>query len=337
MSSSHHAARVAIRTWVLICLATFPLTALAVIDASSPSNTNAPADGAPWANVGLINGGASGTYVGNGWVLTAAHVGAGNIELDGVIYDYDGNSHRLTNSDGTTTDLVMFHLSGFPALPALVLTTTSPSPLSVVDMVGYGHIAGSAETTIFPYTGFYWSAQTFKSWGNVRVSSGGLVVIDGGLGNVTLISTDFVKPNSPGATSDEAEASAGDSGGGVFQHSQSGWQLVGMMDMITVLAGQTNNTAVYGDQTLSADIATYRPQIAAWRASTPPPLTITKSGGAAVVCWPDIGITYNLQAATNLNSPGWMTITPSVTSTNGEICAVLPAAGPERFFRLKKP
>jgi len=325
------------RTCVAVWLATFHLTAWAVIDASSASNTNAPADGAPWANVGLINGGASGTYVGNGWVLTAAHVGAGNIELNGVIYSYDGNSHRLTNSDGTATDLVMFHLRGFPALPALVLTSSSPTPLSVVDMVGYGHIAGSAETSIFPYTGFYWSAQTFKSWGNAKVSSGGLVVIDGGLGNVTLISTDFVRPNSLGATSDEAEGSGGDSGGGVFLHNPSGWQLVGMMDMITVMAGQTNNTAVYGDQTLSADIATYRPQIAAWRASTPPPLTITKSGGDTVVCWPDIGITYNLQAATNLKAPDWTTITSSVTATNGEISAVLPAAGAGRFFRLKKP
>ena len=337
MLLKNRAACTALRTLVLAVLATFNLVAYAIVDASSASNTNAPSDGAPWANVGLINGAASGVYIGNGWVLTAAHVGAGNIELNRVVYPFDGNWQRLTNSDGTQTDLVVFHLSQFPPLPSLVLTTTTPTPLSVVDLIGYGHIAGSAETSIFPYTGFYWSVGAFKSWGNSRVSSGGVVVLNAGLGNVTLITTQFSQPGSPGATSDEGQATAGDSGGGVFQHSASGWQLVGMTDLITQQPGQTNNTSVYGNTTLSADIATYRPQIFAWRASTPPPMMITKSGTNVLVSWPDIGVTYNLQATTSLNPTSWSTITPSESSTNGQIYAVLPASGAQRFLRLQKP
>ena len=337
MLLKNRAAGKALRMLVLAWLAAFDLPAYAIIDASSAANTNAPADGAPWANVGVINGAASGVYVGNGWVLTAAHVGAGSIELAGVIYTFDGNWQRLTNSDGTQTDLVVFHLSQFPPLPALVLTTATPTPLSVVDLVGYGHIAGSAQTSIFPYTGFYWSVGAFKSWGNSKVSSGGLVVLNAGLGNVTLITTEFTQPGSPGATSDEAQASAGDSGGGVFQHSASGWQLVGITDLIQTLPGQTNNTAVYGDRTLSADIATYGPQVAAWRASTSPPMTITRSGTNTMVCWPDIGVAYKLQATTSLSPTNWTTIAPSTSSTNGQVCAVLPASGQERFFRLQKP
>jgi hypothetical protein len=103
------------------------------------------------------------------------------------------------------------------------------------------------------------------------------------------------------------------------------------------MPGQTNNTAVYGQTTLSADIATYGPQVAAWRASTPPPMTITKSGTNAMVCWPDIGVAYNLQATASLAPPSWTPITPSESSTNGQICAVLPASGADRFFRLQKP
>jgi hypothetical protein len=103
------------------------------------------------------------------------------------------------------------------------------------------------------------------------------------------------------------------------------------------MPGQTNNTAVYGNQTLSADIATYGPQVAAWRASTAPPMTITRSGTNALLCWPDIGVAYNLQAGTSLAPTNWTTITPSVSSTNGQICAELPASGVARFFRLQKP
>lgn len=329
--------RRAARILILAGLAAFNLTAHAMVDASSPANTNAPPDGAPWANVGFINSAASGVYIGNGWVLTAAHVGPGYIELDGGVYNFDGNWQRLTNSDGTATDLVVFHLTEFPPLAPVVLATSTPAPLSAIDLIGCGRIAGSPETSLVPYTGFYWSAQGFKSWGNGKVSSGGLVVLDAGMGNVTLISTAFTKPGSPGATSDEAQAAVGDSGGGVFQHSAAGWKLVGVVDLITVMPGQTNNTAVYGDQTLSADIATYGPQVAAWRASTSPPLTITRSGTNAMLCWPDIGISYILEATASLNPTNWTTLTPSLTTTNGQICAVLPTSGAARFFRLQKP
>src|SRR5690242_10245099 len=75
----------------------------AIVDASSQSNTSAPPDGAPWANVGQINW-PSGIYLGAGWVLTAGHVGAGNINLSGTVYPWDGTLHWLTNSDGTFAD-----------------------------------------------------------------------------------------------------------------------------------------------------------------------------------------------------------------------------------------
>ena len=53
------------------------------------TNTTAPGSGAPWNHVGTI-GGASGVYLGafgdGYWVLTAAHVGLGNITLNRVTY-----------------------------------------------------------------------------------------------------------------------------------------------------------------------------------------------------------------------------------------------------------
>lgn len=323
-----------ILTVLLLALAAWP--AKAVINASSNTNIYPPADGAPWGNVGQVNG-ASGLYVGNGWALTAVHVGPGDIYLNGVVYAYDGTSHRLTNSDGTGTDMVVFHLKTVPPIPRLALTTSTPTALSTVDLIGCGHIAGSPQTSIFPYTGFYWSAGAAKSWGNCTVSVGGVAVYSAGFGNVSEMSTDFKDPTSPAATSNEAEAAGGDSGGGVFEHTSSGWQLVGMIDLITILPGQTNNTAVYGNNTLAADIATYGPQVAAWRASTPPVMTVNRSGTNVLVCWPDIGVNYTLQTSASFSPVNWTTLSPGLTYTNGEVCALLPASGTQKYFRLKTP
>src|SRR5215467_13970115 len=102
--------------WVSI-LTTFTAPSLmAVVDAHSPANTNAPPDGSPWDHVGTVHG-ASGIYVGNGWVVGAGHVGWGDFLRNGTLYNFDGIALRLTNSDGSTTDMVMFHLTPPPNLP----------------------------------------------------------------------------------------------------------------------------------------------------------------------------------------------------------------------------
>jgi hypothetical protein len=303
------------------------------VDASSAANTNAPPDGSPWASVGTVNG-ASGIYLGAGWVLTAGHVGAGNLNLDSGPFIYDGNSQRLTNSDGTVTDMVMFHLSRLPNLPKLLLTSTTPAANSQVDMIAYGKIAGSAQSNIGSYTGFYWSTDGYKSWGNNKVNAG-LTTTDAGFGSVTLFSTDFVMPSHL-TTSDPAQAAAGDSGGGVFQKSGSNWELAGMIDLMGPTPGQTNGTAVYGDMTFAVDIATYRNEIVAILVATIPALSITLSGSDVQLCWPDTGATYGLQITDTLSPPNWGPATGSLASAPGQLCLLLPVTNSTSFFRLQK-
>lgn len=48
-------------------------------------NTNPPLDDPGWANVG-VRGICNGVYLGDRWVLTVAHVGAGSVVLDGTTY-----------------------------------------------------------------------------------------------------------------------------------------------------------------------------------------------------------------------------------------------------------
>jgi len=309
--------------------------ALAIVDAASQSNTNAPSDGSPWTSVGRLNGGGC-TYLGAGWVLTANHVfaGGGSVNLDGTLYPYDGTSARLTNSDGTATDFVVMHLGTLPPLPRMPLMTTAPAVSSTVDMMGFGPIAGSLQTNFGSgLIGFTWSSNPFKSWGNNTVS-GGLGVVNAGEGNVTVFPTTF---DEFGQTSDEAQAAPGDSGGGVFQKSGSTWELVGMLLYTSQpLSGQPLNTSCYGQETFLGNIATYRGQILAWVTNTVPSLSISQAGTNVMVCWPDTGVTWTLLSNHSLTMTNWAVLSPTLTLTNGQYCAVIPTTSSPTFFRLHR-
>lgn len=86
-------------------------SAVVINSATGTGNTNAPVDDPGWNYLGYLNG-ASGIYLGSGWVLTAAHVGTGNFRLGGISYSPLSNSTvQITNaSPGRTiyTDLIMF-------------------------------------------------------------------------------------------------------------------------------------------------------------------------------------------------------------------------------------
>jgi len=307
------------------------LSSHAILDANSMSNTNAPADGAPWANIGRVNG-PSGTYIAAGWVLTAAHVGAGDFTLGTLTLPYDGISHRLTNSDGTVTDMILFHVSQTASVPSLPLASSPPALNSVVDFIGTGYIAGSGPMPIGSYTGFTWFLTSARSLGNNKVASINYVY-NAGFGNVTLFSTSF---EATGQTSAECQGTGGDSGSGVFQKSGAVWQLVGMSDLVSVYTNQPANTSVYGNSTFAAQISTYRSQILAWLGSIPPTLSVTKSGNAVNVCWPDPGLAYTLQTTPTLVPTAWSTITQPQVATNGMICVSVPATNSASFFRLQR-
>ncbi|HWQ91831.1 MAG TPA: trypsin-like serine protease [Clostridia bacterium] len=324
-----------------LCLAgvvlAIPFHAVALVDANSAANTNAPPDGAPWINVGTISG-ASGIYLGDAWVLTANHVGPGSINLNGTTYPYSGTFQQLTNANGSGADMLVFRLASKPNLPSLPLVATTPAASTPVDMIGYGYIAGSSETTIGVYTGFYWAPHGRKGWGNNRVAAGGLQDVNAGGGTVTAFVTDFTAPG-PMQASHEAQAAPGDSGGGVFVNQSGTWHLAGMMFGIDNLPLQPANTSVYGDLTYSANIATYGNQILSLIGRAAPlRLTISPVGADVMVCWPDTAAGYTLESTANLTpAPAWTTVAQNLSSTNGQGCIRLPATGGPRFFRLISP
>ncbi|HEY0257047.1 MAG TPA: hypothetical protein VGC39_06365, partial [Candidatus Methylacidiphilales bacterium] len=137
--------------FILAWLADHPLQA---VEANGNFNNNSdPGSGVPnwttgwnggfdgWNYVGQVNG-ASGTYLGNGWVITAAHVGAGNWTLNGTTYPMIPGSS--TSLSGGNFDLVLFQISSPPALPQLFIRQTPLVPFSAsntgdpVVMIGFG-------------------------------------------------------------------------------------------------------------------------------------------------------------------------------------------------------
>jgi hypothetical protein len=229
-----------------------------------------PGDDPGFAHVGITGNGLSGVYVGNGWMLTAAHVGEQSLTLSGVNYPaVPGSMVQLEYAPGVLSDLVLVRLATEPPLPPLVLSGTSPAVGNNVTLIGYawdrapGQIcwnASWAEIGCAPFA----AHRGFKSAGPFRMRWGRNLVLTVGMevdmGPWTTRGFDVVFDQS-GVTY-EAQGVPGDSGGAVFLKRGSQWELVGMMFAITIYEGQPyTTTAVFGQSTFLADIAWYKPQI----------------------------------------------------------------------------
>ncbi len=269
------------RAWMILSaigvgLLMRPMRSQAVVIGSNPadSNTNAMNGVAPegfpgWNNVGAVNG-ASGIYLGNGWVLTADHVNAGPITFGAQTFNPNGNTVRLDNpSDHSPTDIVLFQLTTLPNLPNLSLATTSPIIGTPYLNIGFGLNRNTALqsydsnfaviTTGTPtYQGYGFGSANVKSWGtNAIVNLGtigqpdNLEVINVGFGNLTVFGGTF--------SQDTDQIVSGDSGGAVFNANTG--QLIGMNDAIDLYDGQPFGIALFGNDSLMADLATYSTQI----------------------------------------------------------------------------
>lgn len=212
-------------------------------------NYQAPADDPGWANVGVCDRWTA-VYLGRGWVLTAAHVGASNIILEGTTYTADVKSQeRVLNRDGTAADLMLFRIDPEPDLPSVKISDEPPPVGSLIVMVGSG-LGRGEKTTGEGRVGFSWQAPSVKRWGTSLVHQR---LHDQSVGNTDTFSTRF----SIARTAHEAHAAHGDSGGAAFAYLEDRWQLVGIILAVDHHIGQPERSAVYGNQTMIADLALY--------------------------------------------------------------------------------
>jgi len=175
-----------------------------------------------WNYVGSI-GSASAVYLSNGWVITAAHVGAGNFVLGSTTYNMvPGSVRPISNTNSSTVDLVMFQIQTRPNLLPLPIATTAPVPFfnqqagTTVVMLGIG--GGS---------GLTWGYDTITEI-NQWVTPGGY----------TYVSNDFFTDNGTttygtSSITNTSNLVGGDSGGGDFSYNAAlkEWQLIGINEV----------------------------------------------------------------------------------------------------------
>jgi hypothetical protein len=250
-------------------------------------NTTAPTDDPGWSNVGALNG-ASCVYLGDGWVITASHVGAGSVTFGSSSYAAVASSYtRLydPNNPSQAADLIMFQLQTPPAeLAGVSVSSTEPntSQNSQIDAIGYGLNRATNETfwnsswsvvsgpVAGGHAGYYAGSGAAKRWGANTLA--GQQSVDDGHGITDTWATVF---NSSGADN-EMQAAVGDSGGGVFYKRGNSWELMGIMLAVGVYANQPEGTAVFGDATYIADLSVYSGEIAQTMAGSvvPEPSTL---------------------------------------------------------------
>jgi hypothetical protein len=256
--------------------------AASLLAAGGPGDSSLPG----FANVARSGENGSVIYLGAGWALTANHVSlTSSINFGGTWFTVDTSSVRqLKNADNSSTDLKMFRVQGEPQLPNILGSFLASAPATGhVFMIGNGLTRGQEvfwsvsraqspwvwteiSEPAFPGTNHFAgvtivSPRTIR-WGDNMVKESGVYNV-GGL-NVTGFLTQFDKLKFTGQNglANEAQASAGDSGGAVFSYVNGQWVLSGVMLAVSgSLSGQPANTALYGNITLMADLSAYRTQI----------------------------------------------------------------------------
>ncbi len=259
-------------------------------------NTTAPTDDPGWSNVGALNG-ASCVYLGDGWVITASHVGLGSPTFDGSSYAaVAGSCTRLSDPSNPSqaADLIMFRLQTTPAgLSGLSVSSAEPDTTqnSQIEAIGYGMNRATSETfwdnnwnvvsdsVLGGHAGYCWGSGSSKRWGTNNLAAH--VAVDDGHGITDAWQTVF---NSSG-TDNEMQAAVGDSGGGVFYQRGNSWELAGIMLAIGTYTGQPDGTAVFGNTTYFADLSAYSGDITQTMAGAvvpePGTLVLVLTGGMA--------------------------------------------------------
>jgi len=251
-----------------------PTFAVVISSATDIANVKAPANDPGWLNVGEVGGG-SAVYLGRGWVITAEHVEGTTFTLsDGRSFTASADyNYRVKNvGKPASPDLRMFRLTEDPGLPSMNIATTAPTVGTQVMMIGSGtdraatlrgwNLAAVGQTVQWTETspfgadvvGHHLVNSSTKRWGQNFVSNNSAYRTS----DATQV---FMTTFDREGTTFEAQATPGDSGGGVFIGSDGGWLLAGIMITSQPLIDQPAGIVTYGSQSAMADLAHYRNDI----------------------------------------------------------------------------
>ena len=210
-----------------------------VIDpAHSGSYPTSSAAGVPWQYVvryGVNN--ASAVYIGNGFILTARHVGTSDsgLLIQGTVYPRDTSfipvPVTIPDASIINVDLQLQKISGDPGLSVLPLAQSATADTSASSvLIGWGVGKGTAISG----QGWNWGDDTTRlfRWGT-NTTSGVTSAMAYNVGNTAMSYTALrvVFNSSQGAN--EATATLGDSGSALFQSSSGTWALSGITTVVS--------------------------------------------------------------------------------------------------------
>jgi hypothetical protein len=235
-----------------------PAAAVVITSGDGAGNTTAPPDDPGWDNVVNLNG-LTGVYLGNGWVLTANHVGARNMVVDSDVYEpVSGSEVQLQTDVSNAADLLLFQILRDPGLPGVEIAASAPLPGTEVVMIGRGRNRGAGTSACYPVRqGWLWETAKTMRWGTNAVERNGInLSISGTL--TRAFSTEFDESLQ---TEHEAQAATGDSGGAIFLENGEAWELAGIMTAISNWGACNDGAALYGNLTYAGDLSFYLDQI----------------------------------------------------------------------------
>jgi len=276
---------------LLAFLLASPARAVLIDSGDGGGNLSAPPDDPGFANVcEIVASETSASYLGDGWVLSAAHAAgaATAVRCGAFLYPpVAGSYHRLQHSclapgiGCKLVDLAMWRLAPAPPLPALAIADAPPEVGDAYLLVGNGLsrgtpvvVSGCGGTwqgyTSVPPRAIRWGTNLGEAWSN-RCSPGGVTYACNAFAQIsTLDGTEaFLTRFDAGLpTAHEAQAVLGDSGGAVFRKAPAGqdWRLLGVAIEAAdgSSCGGPAGGALLGQSTTTiANLARYRAQILA--------------------------------------------------------------------------
>ncbi len=301
----------------LACVLACSQVASAVIVAGNYANqsdasVNTTAGSVPgafpyWNYVGQV-GTASTVYLGNDWMITAAHLTIGSTAtLNGVTYNIVNNSGVVLKNPnnvsvplagrGQNTDLLMFKIQidgshPDPNLPVLPISNSGPQVNDASWDIGRGVDRSSsisywdsafnpASSSSFTYEGYTLGSSQTTRWGDNLVSQAPAWTNIGSMSNPLYIH-EYRTQFDVNGTANEFQVTLGDSGGAAFSYENNHWALSGINIANTIFTNQNSSgqKAIFGNASIIADLSTYHSQISSL---VPEPSTfmLVAAGGIA--------------------------------------------------------
>ncbi|CAN5845738.1 hypothetical protein BH11VER1_BH11VER1_23400 [soil metagenome] len=220
-----------------------------------------------WEHVGMVGKG-SGVYLGDGWVITSAHVGCFPFLMsDGSNYKPVYSTWKvLTGTDGAKSDLAVFQVlipdksSRLASLENLPVGVFGESHAKGVVMIGTGYTQADEALTFnangkaVAVLGYRVQPERHTSWGVTPLTR----ILDQSVKTGQDCHTECLATTFD-SSAFAAQAVDGDSGGASFAYNTKSqrWELVGCI----IAVSQQHNQVTFGTHTYLGNLGRYAEQI----------------------------------------------------------------------------